>query len=69
MPKYDYISYLWQLAFTYMCAQNPDTRRSAYEAYEDRLAINAPLLEKALGLRRKIAKLLSYPTWAGTSIL
>jgi len=28
------------------------------------LEINAPLLSKALDLRRKIAKLLGYPTWA-----
>jgi Zn-dependent oligopeptidase len=28
------------------------------------LAVNVPLLDKALELRRKIAKLLGYPTWA-----
>jgi Zn-dependent oligopeptidase len=28
------------------------------------LAINVPLLDKALELRRKIARLLRYPTWA-----
>jgi len=28
------------------------------------LAINAPLLEKVLDLRRQIAKILGYSTWA-----
>jgi metallopeptidase MepB len=45
-------------------AQNPETRKRAHEAFEDRLAINVPLLAKALELRRKIAALLDYPTWA-----
>ncbi|KAK2465233.1 hypothetical protein APHAL10511_002587 [Amanita phalloides] len=45
-------------------AENPETRRRAYEGYESRLAINAPLLDKALELRRRIAKLLNYETWA-----
>ena len=45
-------------------AENPETRRRAHEGYDNRLAINAPLLEKALDLRRQIAKLLGYPTWA-----
>lgn len=45
-------------------AQNPETRRLAHESYEARLEINVPLLDKALELRRKIASLLSYPTWA-----
>ncbi|TFY78786.1 hypothetical protein EWM64_g5225 [Hericium alpestre] len=45
-------------------AENPDTRRCAHESYEDRLAINVPLLDRALELRRKIAALLRYKTWA-----
>jgi hypothetical protein len=45
-------------------AQNPATREKAYQSYEARLEINAPLLNKALDLRRRIAKLLGYPTWA-----
>ena len=45
-------------------AENPETRRRAHEGYDNRLAINAPLLEKVLDLRRQIAKLLEYPTWA-----
>ena len=28
------------------------------------MAINVPLLEKALEIRRKLASLLGYPTWA-----
>lgn len=45
-------------------AENPETRRLACEAYDRRLEINAPLLDKMLSLRRKIAGLLGYPTWA-----
>ncbi|KAH9922802.1 metallopeptidase MepB [Epithele typhae] len=45
-------------------AENPETRRTAYAKYENRLAINKPVMAKFLGLRRKIAKLLGYPTWA-----
>ena len=45
-------------------AENPETRKRAYEGYESRLAINVPILEKFLELRRKIAKLLGYETWA-----
>jgi Zn-dependent oligopeptidase len=45
-------------------AQNPETRRLAWEAYQGRLPINIPILEKMLALRRKITKLLGYPTWA-----
>ncbi|KDQ62378.1 hypothetical protein JAAARDRAFT_189705 [Jaapia argillacea MUCL 33604] len=45
-------------------AENPATRQRAHESYESRLAINEPLLTKALDLRRRIAKLLGYQTWA-----
>lgn len=45
-------------------AENPGIRRRAYEGHESRLAINVPLLDRALELRRKIAKLLNYKTWA-----
>ncbi|KAG2357602.1 hypothetical protein BDR07DRAFT_1453044 [Suillus spraguei] len=45
-------------------AHNPATRRSAQEAYDDRLKQNVPLLEKALDLRRRIAAMLGYDTWA-----
>jgi Zn-dependent oligopeptidase len=45
-------------------AHNPATRRSAQEGYEDRLKQNVPLLEKALDLRRRIAAMLGYDTWA-----
>ncbi|KAF4590074.1 hypothetical protein EYR40_009527 [Pleurotus pulmonarius] len=45
-------------------AENPETRKRALEAHESRLAINVPLLDKALELRRKIAGLLGYDTWA-----
>ena len=46
-------------------AENPATRKIAFEGYEDRLKINVPLLDKALELRRKIASLLGYKTWYG----
>ncbi|KAG6830705.1 hypothetical protein H0H92_015181 [Tricholoma furcatifolium] len=45
-------------------AENPDTRRRALEGHESRLENNVPLLNKALDLRRQIAKLLGYKTWA-----
>ena len=35
------------------------------EGFESRLAINVPLLDKALELRRRIASLLGYKTWCG----
>ncbi|KAF7346236.1 Metallopeptidase MepB [Mycena sanguinolenta] len=45
-------------------ATRPETRQKAYEGHESRLKINVPLVEKFLGLRREIAKVLKYPTWA-----
>ncbi|KAL4250649.1 peptidase M3 family protein [Abortiporus biennis] len=45
-------------------AENPKTRQLAYESYEDRLSINVPNMEKMIGLRRQIAALLGYDTWA-----
>ncbi|EKM49553.1 uncharacterized protein PHACADRAFT_265095 [Phanerochaete carnosa HHB-10118-sp] len=45
-------------------AENPTIRQRAFEAYESRLSINVPVLDKILGLRRKIADLLNYSTWA-----
>ncbi|KAI8969619.1 Metalloprotease [Trametes punicea] len=45
-------------------AENPETRRIIYEAFENRLAVNVPVLSKVLDLRRRIAKLLGYQTWA-----
>ena len=45
-------------------AQNPETRRRMSLSYDARLAINVPLLDKALQLRREIAALLGYDTWA-----
>ena len=45
-------------------AENPDVRRRALEAYESRLDINIPLFAEMLDLRRQIAKLPGYETWA-----
>ncbi|PIL22512.1 hypothetical protein GSI_15201 [Ganoderma sinense ZZ0214-1] len=45
-------------------AEDPKTRRKAYEKFENRLAVNKPIMAKFLDLRRQIAKLLDYPTWA-----
>lgn len=45
-------------------AVSPTTRQRAYDAHESRLAINVPLLERALDLRRRIASILGYKTWA-----
>lgn len=56
---------VWQLIHVqFKFAQNPETRRLAHESYEARLEVNAPLLDKALELRRNIASLLGYDTWA-----
>ncbi|RDB18055.1 Thimet oligopeptidase [Hypsizygus marmoreus] len=45
-------------------AENPETRRRTQEGYDSRLAVNVPILGKALDLRRQIAKILGYETWA-----
>ncbi|EEB96995.1 hypothetical protein MPER_03775, partial [Moniliophthora perniciosa FA553] len=45
-------------------AKSPETRQRAFEGHESRLEVNVPLLDKALDLRRKIASLLGYKTWA-----
>ncbi|KAI0004463.1 Metalloprotease [Russula compacta] len=45
-------------------AQSAETRRRAYESFEARLELNAPLLDRALELRRNIAALLGYKSWA-----
>ncbi|KAI9509217.1 Metalloprotease [Russula earlei] len=45
-------------------AESAETRRRAYESYEARLELNAPLLDRALELRRNIATLLGYKNWA-----
>ncbi|KAF8895404.1 hypothetical protein BD779DRAFT_1668682 [Infundibulicybe gibba] len=45
-------------------AESPETRRKAHEGYESRLEVNTPLLDKALYLRRRIAAILGYKTWA-----
>lgn len=54
----------WMFLFQFKFASNPETRRRASEAFEDRLSINEPLFKKGLALRRRIAKLLGYKTWA-----
>ncbi|KAF5369475.1 hypothetical protein D9758_002530 [Tetrapyrgos nigripes] len=45
-------------------AKTVDTRKRAFEAYESRLEINVPILSRALDLRRQIASILGYETWA-----
>jgi len=45
-------------------AQSAETRRRAQESYEARLVLNAPLFDRALELRRDIATLLGYKSWA-----
>lgn len=45
-------------------AKLSNTRRRMWEGYQGRLAINAPVLDKMLALRRQIADLLGYDTWA-----
>lgn len=55
-----------QLTFItqFQFAQNPETRLRAFEGYESRLLVNIPILDRILELRRKIADLLGYGTWA-----
>ncbi|KAF8521046.1 mitochondrial endopeptidase [Gautieria morchelliformis] len=45
-------------------ATNPSTRRRASMGFDARLTINVPLVTKALALRRRLASLLGYKTWA-----
>jgi Zn-dependent oligopeptidase len=45
-------------------ANNPETRRRAQIASEGRLANNVQVLDEALALRRELANILKYPTWA-----
>jgi Zn-dependent oligopeptidase len=45
-------------------AVDPAAREKASTAYEGRLAVNTPLLARAIALRREIAGLLGYATWA-----
>ena len=45
-------------------AKKPETRKLAWEGSENRLKDNADLLEKIFPLRRQIAELLGYSTWA-----
>lgn len=49
---------------TVSICRTPDTRRLAFEAVEERLKINAPILEKMLELKLQIALTLGYETWA-----
>ena len=44
-------------------AESPATRKRAMESSSSRLAVNVPVLEKILELRRRIAGLLGYKTW------
>ncbi|KAB5588391.1 Metallopeptidase MepB [Ceratobasidium theobromae] len=44
-------------------AQNPETRKRAQVAFENRLEINVPLLARAIELRRQCAALLGYDNW------
>jgi len=45
-------------------AQSAETRRRGHESYEARLELIARLLDRTLELRRDIATLLGYKTWA-----
>jgi Peptidase family M3 len=45
-------------------AHDPETRKRALQASESKLEINVPLLTKALDLRRRLAALMNYKTWA-----
>ncbi|KAF8580285.1 Metalloprotease [Ramaria rubella] len=70
-PAKDGSSELYEVTFktpditpVFRFASNPETRRRAVAGFENRLAINEPLFKKVLNLRRQLAKLLGYKTWA-----
>jgi Zn-dependent oligopeptidase len=54
--------YLTQLQLNY--AQSAETRQQAFESYEARLELNAPLFNHALKLRHSIATQKGYKSWA-----
>ena len=45
-------------------ASNPSTRKAAHQAYEARLAVNVEPLNTILCLRKEIAEVLQYDSWA-----
>ncbi|KAH9820636.1 metallopeptidase MepB [Melampsora americana] len=45
-------------------AKNPLTRKRAFEGYENRTAMNVPIMDKILALRRKAAHILKKDNWA-----
>lgn len=45
-------------------ANDPKTRQAALQAFDDRLAINVEHLNTALRLRKQIAEILQYDSWA-----
>jgi Zn-dependent oligopeptidase len=45
-------------------ATDPAAREKTWDAYESRLAVNTSLLARAVTIRRDIAGLLGYATWA-----
>jgi Zn-dependent oligopeptidase len=52
------------LSSQFRFAINPETRKRAFVGSENRLAVNEQVLEDILVLRREIASLLGYTTWA-----
>jgi len=45
-------------------ASNPSTRQTAHTAHEARLAVNVEPLSTILRLRKEIAEVLQYDSWA-----
>ncbi|KAJ7288408.1 metallopeptidase MepB, partial [Mycena rebaudengoi] len=45
-------------------AEYPDIRQRAFEEFGARLTVNVPLVDKLVTLRREIAHILGYSTWA-----
>jgi Zn-dependent oligopeptidase len=45
-------------------AINPSTRKAAHTAHEARLAVNVEPLSNILRLRKEIAEILQYNSWA-----
>lgn len=45
-------------------ANNPATRKAAHQAHETKLAVNVEPLSTILRLRKEIAEVLQYDSWA-----
>jgi Zn-dependent oligopeptidase len=61
-----FVSDVCLMCVQFKYAQNAETRQQAYESYEARLELNAPLLDHAIELRHSLANHMvgKYESWA-----